>query len=208
MLAVDSVRGLLLLNAPLRFMSLSVRGVRLGRGSWLKCPLTIGEGSGMGWNCTARGTGRLTIGKYSAIGESVRFITSNHCKDSLTLNFLLQDRVLGRRILDPRQGISIGHDVWIGDRAILLPGVEIGNGAIIGAGAVVSRSVAPYTIVAGCPAKLVGQRFPNDVVAALQRLQWWEWSLETMRANRWLFAEGGVSNENLKRLAHKDGGQG
>lgn len=206
MLDVGSLKGLLLLNAPLRFMSLSIRGVRLGKGTWIKCPVSIGEGSGMGWGCTARGAGRLAIGKYSAIGESVRFITSNHAKDSLTLNFLLQDEVLGRRILDHRQGISIGHDVWVGDCAILLPGVEVGNGAIIAAGAVVTRSVAPYEIVAGCPARRVGLRFSEEVSAALERLAWWDWPTAKMRAHQSLFAEGGVSAESLRPLLGQGGG--
>lgn len=201
MLNVASTTGLLLLNLPLRAMSLSVGGVKIGRGTWIKCPVSIGRGSGVGWNCTARGAGQLSIGKYSAIGESVRFITSNHAKDSLTLNFLLQDQIAGTRILDARLGITIGHDVWVGDQAIVLPGVEVGNGAIIGAGAVVTRAVEPYSIVAGSPAKQVGSRFSPEVVVELERLAWWDWSVEKMRANRAIFAKGGVSAESLQRLA-------
>jgi phosphonate metabolism protein (transferase hexapeptide repeat family) len=78
--------------------------------------------------------------------------------------------------------VAIGHDVWIGHGAIVLPGVTIGDGAVVGAGAVVSRDVAPYTIVAGVPAKPIRARFPADIAAALGRICWWDWDHDTLRA--------------------------
>jgi acetyltransferase-like isoleucine patch superfamily enzyme len=74
---------------------------------------------------------------------------------------------------DPAKRVVIGHDVWIGRSAIVLPGVAIGNGAVVGAGAVVTKSVPPYAIVAGNPARLIRYRFDESVVERLIASRWW-----------------------------------
>lgn len=78
--------------------------------------------------------------------------------------------------------VTIGHDVWIGHGAIVLPGRSVGTGAVIAAGAVVTRDVAPYTIVAGVPARPLRQRFPDDVARRLIALAWWNWDHDRLRA--------------------------
>jgi phosphonate metabolism protein (transferase hexapeptide repeat family) len=78
--------------------------------------------------------------------------------------------------------VTIGHDVWIGHGAIVLAGRAVGTGAVIAAGAVVTKDVADYTIVAGNPARLVRRRFSEPVVERLQRLAWWDWSHDRLRA--------------------------
>jgi phosphonate metabolism protein (transferase hexapeptide repeat family) len=78
--------------------------------------------------------------------------------------------------------VTIGHDVWIGHGAIVLPGRAVGTGAVIAAGAVVTKDVAPYTIVAGTPARIVRRRFSVEIAARLERLAWWDWSHEQLRA--------------------------
>ncbi|WP_018388606.1 DapH/DapD/GlmU-related protein [Ancylobacter sp. FA202] len=80
------------------------------------------------------------------------------------------------------QPVCIGHDVWIGHGAIVLPGRSIGDGAVIAAGAVVTKDVAPYTIVAGVPARPVRERFPPAVAERLQALAWWDWDHARLRA--------------------------
>src|SRR5262245_57136447 len=78
--------------------------------------------------------------------------------------------------------VVVGHDVWIGHAAIILPGRTVGTGAVIGAGAVVTKDVDPYAIVAGNPARVIRQRFPAAVAQRLQRLAWWDWDHDRLRA--------------------------
>jgi phosphonate metabolism protein (transferase hexapeptide repeat family) len=78
--------------------------------------------------------------------------------------------------------VTIGNDVWIGHGAIVLPGRHIGDGAVIAAGAIVTKDVAPYMIVAGNPARVIRPRFATDVAARLRALAWWDWPHERLRA--------------------------
>jgi phosphonate metabolism protein (transferase hexapeptide repeat family) len=78
--------------------------------------------------------------------------------------------------------VEIGHDVWIGHGAIVLPGRSIGTGAVIAAGALVTKDVPPYAIVAGNPARVIRSRFPEAIATRLQRLAWWDWSHERLKA--------------------------
>jgi acetyltransferase-like isoleucine patch superfamily enzyme len=80
--------------------------------------------------------------------------------------------------------VSIGNDVWIGVRAIILSGVTVGDGTIIGAGNIVVHDVLPYSIVAGNPAKVIGSRFDPDLIDALLILKWWDYPENTIRHNK------------------------
>lgn len=79
------------------------------------------------------------------------------------------------------QRVTLGHDVWVGHGAIILPGCSIGTGAVIAGGAVVRHDVEPYTIVAGVPAKPIKRRFSNAVAERLLQLAWWEWSHDRLQ---------------------------
>ena len=78
--------------------------------------------------------------------------------------------------------MTIGNDVWIGHGAIVLPGRSIGDGAVIAAGAIVTKDVAPYAIVGGNPARVDPARFPASIVRRMQALAWWDWPHERLRA--------------------------
>ena len=84
---------------------------------------------------------------------------------------------------DVKGDITIGNDVWIGYEAAILEGVTIGDGAIIGARALVTKDVPPYTIVGGTPAKEIRKRFDEKVASTLQRLKWWDCPAERIAAN-------------------------
>jgi NDP-sugar pyrophosphorylase family protein len=101
-----------------------------------------------------------------------------------------QQKVLGSKI--PVAGKSkgkviIGNAVWIGDSVIILPGVTVGNGAVIGAGSVVTKSIPAYAVAVGNPARVIKNRFSDDVVALLERVHWWEWDWPTLRARKEFF---------------------
>lgn len=130
---------------------------------------------------------RLVIGKFCAIATGARFIMNgaNHALDGLS-TFPFQ--IFGggwEADFDPasldaghRGDTVIGNDVWIGTRAVILPGVTVGDGAIIAAHAVVSRDVPPYAVVAGNPAEIRKRRFDDETVAALLQIAWWNWPPE------------------------------
>jgi tetrahydrodipicolinate N-succinyltransferase len=93
---------------------------------------------------------------------------------------------------EENKAITIGHDVWIGARALIRDGVNIGHGAIIGAGAVVLDDVPSYAIVGGVPAKLIRFRFAEDIIKRLLELKWWEWSDDMLCKAQTLFAQDNV----------------
>ena len=96
--------------------------------------------------------------------------------------------------------VTIGNDVWIGVRVIILGGVKIGNGAVIGAGSVVTRDVPPYAVVAGAPARLIRYRFEEPVIRRLEELQWWNKSEEELRQLLPLFQKESFTLSDLEKL--------
>lgn len=130
---------------------------------------------------------RLIIGKFCSIACGAKFLfnSANHSLTSLsTYPFPIffeewgLERAQVTRAWDHKGDIVIGNDVWIGYEAVILAGVTIGDGAIIGTRAVVTKDVPPYTIVGGVPAKPIRKRFPDDIIAALLALRWWNWPEE------------------------------
>lgn len=133
---------------------------------------------------------RLRIGKFCSIACGAKFLfnCANHSLRSLstyTFPLFYDEWELGKADVasawDNKGDIVIGNDVWIGFEAVIMAGVHIGNGAIIGARAVVTKDVAPYTIVGGVPARAIRKRFDDATISRLESLRWWDWSKERIR---------------------------
>lgn len=151
--------------------------------------------------------GQLNIGKFCQIAHGVRFITAaaNHAYSGLTSYpfgiFALDQEVMAQP--DSRDTM-IGHDVWLGYGAIVCPAVTIGNGAIIGAGAVVRSDVPDYAIVAGNPAEIVKMRLPPDDIARMNRLAWWDWPVDQIARARASLETGDL--DALEAMAAQNSG--
>lgn len=133
---------------------------------------------------------RLIIGKFCSIACGAKFIfnCANHTLTSLstyTFPLFFEEWDLPKSEVatawDNKGDIVIGNDVWIGYDAVIMAGVTVGDGAIIGTRAVVTKDVEPYSIVGGIPAKEIRKRFSPDIVARLQKLQWWNWDSNKIR---------------------------
>ncbi|ESX17119.1 MULTISPECIES: DapH/DapD/GlmU-related protein [unclassified Mesorhizobium] len=130
-----------------------------------------------------------TIGKFCSIAANSRINALEHPIERITQHKLSYRpneyfRWLGVdaafRARRQAKAVSIGNDVWIGHGAVIMPGISIGNGAIVGANSVVTRNVPAYTIVAGVPAKPLRMRFPSEIAARIESLAWWDWPPEKL----------------------------
>ena len=133
---------------------------------------------------------RLIIGKFCSIacGAKFLFTSGSHSLQSLstyTFHIFFDEWDLDVKNIcdawDNKGDTVIGNDVWIGYEAVIMPGVRIGNGAIIGTRAVVTKDVPPYTIVGGVPAKPIRRRFDDAVIGKLEALCWWDWDEEKIK---------------------------
>lgn len=150
---------------------------------------------------------KLIIGKFCAIAREAKFIMNgaNHKISGISsYPFFIfgngWEKVLPREGELPYKGDTVvGNDVWIGYDALIMPGVKIGNGAIISSRSVVASDVPAYTIVGGNPARPIRQRFDDESVARLEALAWWDWPVETITRHLGLIVAGDV--DALKGIA-------
>ncbi|WP_432287227.1 DapH/DapD/GlmU-related protein [Aminobacter sp. BA135] len=131
-----------------------------------------------------------TVGKFSNIAASVRCNATNHPTWRPTLHHFTyrasdywEDASHETEFFEWRRSnaVTIGHDTWLGHGSTVLPGVAVGDGAAVGSGAVVTKDVAPYTIVAGVPAKPLRERFDRKTADRFQALAWWDWDHARLR---------------------------
>ena len=191
--------------------------VDISRGCVLHGDIRLDDNVGVGRDCILSGNvqiskgtnlvreneliGEVRIGRYCAVGPHTIFQEPNHMMSKPGLQFKLYRDILNKELGHETSGpITVGNDVWFGTRATVLSGVDIGHGSIIGAGAIVTDDVEPYSIVTGIPAKQTGWRFSPQIREELLNLEWWEWTDTQIRENREFFETDLTSVESIYDL--------
>lgn len=154
------------------------RHVTVGRGSYIVGPDAF-------WATSAQSP--VSIGAFCSIAGEVIFLCNAGHRMDLASTFPMKEVWFGEDDLAFRTTkgpIAIGNDVWIGARSIIMSGVTIGDGAVIAAGSIVTRDVAPYCIYGGNPARFIKRRFDEATSEALAAIAWWNWSDERLLAEK------------------------
>jgi chloramphenicol O-acetyltransferase type B len=150
---------------------------------------------------------KLIIGKYCSIASGASFLMSGNCGHrydwiaTYPLDGMETTKSNNKKAPAgylKKGDTIIGNDVWIGTEAMIMPGVNIGDGAVIAARAVVTKDVAPYEIVGGNPAKFIKQRFSDTEITALLEIKWWDWPVDKIRVNIEV-----LRSDNVGGLLHK-----
>lgn len=148
---------------------------------------------------------RLVIGKFCAIATGVKFIMNgaNHNIDAFS-SYPFQvfgngwERFVPADYTFPHAGDTVvGNDVWLGYDSLILPGVRIGDGAVVGARAVVTTHVPPYHVVAGNPARVIRPRFDEQTIRSLLDIRWWDWDAEKITRNL-----AAICGRDIEQLRH------
>jgi acetyltransferase-like isoleucine patch superfamily enzyme len=147
--------------------------------------IQLGYGTTLGYNNFLHGD--ITVGKYCQFGADVAIHSTNHPTAYLStyINENLFDGDLSA--LKEIKKIRIGHDVWIGHNAIIVGDVNIGNGAVIASGSVVTRDVEPFSIVGGVPAREIRKRFSESIIKEVEALKWWDMDEASLAEHKKLF---------------------
>ncbi|WP_250439029.1 type B chloramphenicol O-acetyltransferase [Delftia tsuruhatensis] len=143
---------------------------------------------------------KLIIGSFCSIGSGASFIMAGnqgHRSDwvsSYPFFYMQQepDFAAASDAFIPAGNTVIGNDVWIGSEAMIMPGISVGDGAVIGSRAVITKDVEPYAIVAGNPAKVIRMRFPEEQVQMLLEMRWWDWPMPAIEGAMPLLCSGDI----------------
>lgn len=155
--------------------------IKIAKGSYISKDVEIGR-------CTRVNNpsyiAECDIGAFCAIGGRLIVRGSNHSTNTINMQGWAQKKIIGSSLKVAgykKNRVRIGNGVWIGDSVIILPGGEVGNGAVIGAGSVVTKPIPPLSIAVGNPAKVIKYRFPHEVIDIVKDIEWWNWSYKEMR---------------------------
>ena len=179
-------------DAPVINADCDVEGSTFGR------YVEIGKGSRVAWSSfgdysycdRSCDIANASIGKFSNIASYVRIGATDHPLDRASLHHFMyrsddlwDDAERDADFFAHRRArrAHVGHDTWLGHNAQIKPEITVGHGAVVASGAVVTRDVAPYTIVAGMPAKVMRLRQPPEIADRLIALGWWDWDHQTLR---------------------------
>lgn len=166
---------------------------------------TMGRYSFIGRNCTIRNT---HIGQFCSIATDVMIGLERHPSRGFISTYpaFYMERATGspsfvrKQLFQDELPVKIGNDVWIGARALLLGGISVGNGAIVGAGALVTKDVEPYSIVGGVPAGLIRMRYSSEKIRKLLDFAWWDQDMKWIRNNAHSFS----NEEELFKIIDRD----
>jgi virginiamycin A acetyltransferase len=161
-------------------------GSWLARGSRISAPTAIGRHTGINGAAVIKGSGRVTIGPYGAVGDGLVISSSNHSTRHPNMQATLMRR-FGFKDLNEVGDVEVGPACWIGDRVTVMAGVKVGPGCVLAAGCVVTRDVEPFMIVGGVPARPLRERCSREVCDVLLADGWWEWSDERIERNQAFF---------------------
>ena len=153
------------------------KNIRIGKNVIITDDVSIGDHTYVNRNSSLE---NCVIGKYCSISEGVKINPIEHNLSLITTHPVAgENGHYGRK----NETVHIGNDVLISLNAIILSGVHIGDGAVIGAGAVVTKDVPAYAVVAGVPAKVLRYRFAQEEIKTLERLKWWDWPEDKIQRN-------------------------
>ncbi|PWJ85822.1 chloramphenicol O-acetyltransferase type B [Pseudaminobacter salicylatoxidans] len=147
---------------------------------------------------------KLIIGSFCSIGTGAAFMMAGnqgHRNDWIStfpFFFMPEEPAFADAMnaYQPAGDTVVGNDVWIGAEAMIMPGIRIGHGAMIGSRALVTRDVEPYTVVGGNPARPIRKRFPEEDIAMLLEMAWWDWPIEQIKAAMPLLCSGDIKALN------------
>lgn len=146
------------------------------------------------------------LGNFCSISWNVSIGGANHDYNNVTTSPLWRFHTMDTGSAnhninyENQEPCVIGNDVWIASNVVVLRGVKIGNGAVIGAGSVVTKDVEPYSIVAGAPARIIKKRFDDKTISALEKIQWWNWPKDIIRNNLDLIYSSTVDENVIHKL--------
>lgn len=172
-----------------RIYKLKQHNVHISYRSYVSNFCTIGPWTKINGGCflSASKKAPLSIGKYCAIAHNFRVRTRNHSSNYANIQFHFAREYNFSFPEDSRGRVRIGNACWIGDNVLILPGVEIGDGCIIGAGSVVTKSLEPYSVACGVPSKTIRRRFDPSIIEELMKYQWWDWPVSRIKKNKKFF---------------------
>jgi chloramphenicol O-acetyltransferase type B len=164
--------------------------------------VTMNRHSFCGYDCEITNT---EIGSFCSIANNVIIGGGMHPMDWVSTSPVFyegRDSVKAKFATHKRVSIKttiIGHDVWIGQHALIKQGIKIGTGAVIGMGSVVTKDVEPYTVAAGCPAKIIKKRFDDETISGILKSEWWNFSDKQLHKLGEFFNSPGAFLKNIEK---------